>query len=290
VLGVVQLYAVFLVALLAFFEWHRRRAYCYGSRLKLSLARCAAFGARGARLAAHAAAPPGPGAWLRAVATCPDDALLALHGVDAYACVSFLRLCLALAAGVCALSCATLLPAYWAVAARAPPLAVDDDATRQRAAFMKLTLGAISTRAFERDAWASAAAWLAVADAYVLALFVYAKVREAYRRHRDARLEWLLRGDPDWPREASRVGRRPGAAAKLYVARAIISGTPCCSSTCRRLCATTRASRRTCGRSSPARCWRRASSGRRRARARTRARGSRARGPRSPRSGAGRRP
>ena len=48
----------------------------------------------------------------RAVA-CPDMALIELHGLDAYACCSFLALCARLAAFCCALGCCVLLPIYY---------------------------------------------------------------------------------------------------------------------------------------------------------------------------------
>ena len=49
VLSVVQIYSVGLVLLLALFEACRRRRYVYDSRRRLTEARCAAFGNRGAR-------------------------------------------------------------------------------------------------------------------------------------------------------------------------------------------------------------------------------------------------
>lgn len=204
VLGIVQLYAATMVLLLIFREVFRRRAYVYASRRPLTQTRLAKLGARGERLERHARPVGGFCDWARRAVACPDDALLELHGLDAYACCSFLALGVRLAAFCCALGCLGLLPIYyWAARPLAPAISsAIDSATRDRAAFARVTLGAVATDASDR-ARARTAAWAAVLGAWIVALEVYRAVRARYRAYRDARLAWLLRGDPDWPRAAS---------------------------------------------------------------------------------------
>ena len=204
VLGVVQLYALAMVLLLVFREVFRRRAYVYASRRQLTSTRLAKLGQRAAGLERHARPVGGACDWARRAVSCPDMALIELHGLDAYACCSFLALCARLAAFCCALGCCVLLPIYyWAARPLEDSgLAAADTAARQRAAFARVTLGAVATDATDR-ARARTAAWAAVLGAWVVALEVYRAVRARYRAYRDARLGWLLRGDPDWPRAAS---------------------------------------------------------------------------------------
>ena len=189
ILGVIQLYACVTVVLVAFFEACRGQAYCYASRRSLTAKRVAAFGARGARAGALAARSRAPLGWARATLACPDDALVALHGLDAYACVAFLRLCFQVAALVCCLSCAVLLPLYALVARRQEASVADDDdgrrrtdddeSARERHAFLRLTLrAAISTRGPRgADPVADWAASASVAVAWCVALAVYGAVR-----------------------------------------------------------------------------------------------------------------
>ena len=210
ILSVVQLYACFGAALLALFEGGRHLGYCYASRAGDTARRAAAHGPRGDRAAVFARRSRLPLGWAKAALRCPDEALVTLHGLDAFACVAFLRLCLRLALAACGLSCGFLLPLYYLVARDAGEYAgddfLDDEAARERHAFLRLTLrAAISSRSADGpgDAVADVAAAAAVAAAWALALAAYAACRAAYRSHRDARLEWILRGDPDWPREAT---------------------------------------------------------------------------------------
>ena len=193
-----------MVLLLVFREAFRRRAYVYASRRQLTSTRLAKLGQRATGLERHARPVGGACDWARRAVSCPDMALIELHGLDAYACCSFLALCARLAAFCCALGCCVLLPIYyWAARPLEDSgLAAADTAARQRAAFARVTLGAVATDATDR-ARARTAAWAAVLGAWVVALEVYRAVRARYRAYRDARLGWLLRGDPDWPRAAS---------------------------------------------------------------------------------------
>lgn len=203
VLGVVQLYVIFLVVLWVFFEGLRgsARNYCYKSRSGLTKARCEAFGRRGARYFANFGERPRHLlGWATSSAMCPDEALIPLCGLDAYACCVFLRLCCRLALWATCLSLGTLLPLYYSIGRSKEAVVYDDDDARQRAEFARLTLGSISTSALrESDALASWTAWVAVVDAWLLASLVYSNVRREYRKFRDARLEWLLRGDRQGP-------------------------------------------------------------------------------------------
>ena len=124
------------------------------------------------------------------------------RGLDAYACCSFLALCARLAAFCCALGCCVLLPIYyWAARPLEDSgLAAADTAARQRAAFARVTLGAVATDATDR-ARARTAAWAAVLGAWVVALEVYRAVRARYRAYRDARWAGCC--------AATRTGRAP---------------------------------------------------------------------------------
>ena len=147
-----------------------------------------------------------------AVLRTSDEAVYKMHGLDAYACCRFLRLCVRVALACCVLSCGVLLPAYArASAAHSSRSEADDDLlrryedveARRYEAFVTLTLRAatqkVASGASEADDAARClAAWLAVVVAYVLALFNYSQVRREYREHRDKRCAWLLAsGEPD---------------------------------------------------------------------------------------------
>ena len=149
VLGVVQLYALAMVLLLVFREAFRKRAYVYASRRQLTSTRLAKLGQRATGLERHARPVGGACDWARRSVSCPDMALIELHGLDAYACCSFLALCARLAAFCCALGCCVLLPIYyWAARPLEDSgLAAADTAARQRAAFARVTLGAVATDA-----------------------------------------------------------------------------------------------------------------------------------------------
>ena len=105
VLGVVQLYALAMVLLMVFREAFRKRAYVYASRRQLTSTRLAKLGQRAMGLERHARPVGGACDWARRSVSCPDMALIELHGLDAYACCSFLALCARLAAFCCALGC-----------------------------------------------------------------------------------------------------------------------------------------------------------------------------------------
>ena len=223
-LGVAQIYACFLILFLVVFEVFRRKSsFCYGSRAALTRARVAAFGAHGRRLMVFAKPAEYPLDWVRKAWTCPDEALIMLHGLDAYACAAFLSLCVRLAAFCCLLSCCCLLPAYY-YAAREVSAQYEDSTARQRAAFTRVTLGAVAT---DTDrARADGAAWVAVLGAWVLALVV-SRVETIFQdaplatlrpmgRRRTGRLRRSPRPLPALPRRAARVAptRRPGLAAR----------------------------------------------------------------------------
>ncbi|KAJ1455972.1 hypothetical protein M885DRAFT_463837 [Pelagophyceae sp. CCMP2097] len=203
---VTDLYLVIAAVFLVLFEMCRHsHPYVYETRRRENLRRDAV---RAKKL--YSPAYGRPLGWIYSTVRASDDDLIRLHGLDAYACVRFLKLNVVIALFCVASSCGVLLPIYDAASRASGKYAMDtdlyDDAMRQRVEFVELTLFAGRRRPGAGAALDStprrACIWFSCMAAYALAGFVYVVVRREYRAHRDRRCEWLLHGDPDWARQA----------------------------------------------------------------------------------------